>query len=153
MSLRRRLLQVKADREKWENRLALAVAVFFAGAIVCNLRLFFSVCKTPSFFGAAFSWLYAASWLPAAVLLRRRAEWLRAAWAVRWAAVGCIILGIAASAGGGMGVFSAVCVMPYAVFTSVYAGLAPAAWMNYGLPLAQAVVVTVLFRRLRRGRS
>ena len=72
MSLRRKLLAMKADWEKWENRISIAVAVFFAGAVIANAGLFFSVRKTPSFFGAAFSWLYVTSWFLAAILLRDR---------------------------------------------------------------------------------
>ena len=71
MSLRRKLLAMKADWEKWENRISIAVAVFFAGAVIANAGLFFSVRKTPSFFGAAFSWLYAVSWFPAAQRIRQ----------------------------------------------------------------------------------
>jgi len=88
MSLRQKLLQIKADWEKWEDRLSIAVAVFFAAAIAANVGLFFSVRKTPSFFGAAFSWLYAVSWFPAAILLRNRAKRVRAVSIVRWTAVG-----------------------------------------------------------------
>ena len=93
MSLRRKLLAMKADWEKWENRISIAVAVFFAGAVIANAGLFFSVRKTPSFFGAAFSWLYAVSWFPAAMLLRNRARWVRAAVILRWTAVAAILLG------------------------------------------------------------
>ena len=150
MSLRQKLLQIKADWEKWEDRLSIAVAVFFAAAIAANVGLFFSVRKTPSFFGAAFSWLYALSWFPAAILLRNRAKWVRAVSIVRWTAVGAILLGIAAGAGGGLGLLSAVCVMPYAVFTSAYSGLSQGAWVSYFLPLAQAVTASLLARRLRR---
>lgn len=150
MSLRQKLLHIKADWEKWEKRISIAVAVFFAGAVITNVGLFFSVRKTPSFFGAAFSWLYVVSWFPAAVLLRNRVRWVRAVRAVRWAAAGAILLGIAAGAGGGLGLFSAVCVMPYAVFTSAYTGLSQGAWVSYFLPLAQAATASFLFRRLRR---
>lgn len=150
MSLRRKLLAIKADWEKWENRLMIAEGVFFAAAIVCNAGLFFSVRKTPSFFGAAFSWLYVVFWFPGAVLLRNRARWVRAVGIVRWTAVGAILLGIAASASGGMGWFSALCVMPYALFTSAYSGLFQPAWVSYLLPLAQAVTASLLSRRLRR---
>lgn len=55
-----------------------------------------------------------------------------------------------AGAGGGLGLFSAVCVMPYAVFTSAYSGLSQGAWVSYFLPLAQAVTASLLARRLRR---
>ncbi|MCI8813257.1 MAG: hypothetical protein HFG12_08485 [Oscillibacter sp.] len=150
MSLRRKLLAMKADWEKWENRISIAVAVFFAGAVIANAGLFFSVRKTPSFFGAAFSWLYAVSWFPAAMLLRDRAGWVRAAVILRWTAVAAILLGIAAGAGGGLGLFSALCVMPYALFISAYSGLSQPAWVSYLLPLAQAVTASLLSRRLRR---
>ena len=150
MSLRRRLLEFKANREKWEARLSIALAVCFAAAIAANVGLFFSVRKTPSPLGAACSWLYTVSWAPAALFLRDRARWVRAALIVRWAAVGAILLGIAAGAGGGMGWFSALCVMPYALFTSAYAGLSRGAWVSYLLPLAQAAAASLLFRRLRR---
>ena len=113
MSLRQKLLEIKSDWEKWGDRLSVATAVFFAGAIASNVGLFFSVRKTPSFLGAAFSWLYVTSWFPAAILLRDRERWIRAARIVRWTAVWSILLGIAAGASGGMGLFSAVCVMPY----------------------------------------
>ena len=150
MSLRQKLLEIKSDWEKWGDRLSVATAVFFAGAIASNVGLFFSVRKTPSFFGAAFSWLYVTSWFPAAILLRDRERWIRAARIVRWTAVWSILLGIAAGASGGMGLFSAVCVMPYAVFTSLYSGLSQPAWVSYALPLAQAAAASLLFRRLRR---
>ena len=150
MSLRQKLLQIRADWDKWADRLSIAVAVFFAAAIVFNVGLFFSVRRTPSFFGAAVSWLYLISWSLAAILLRNQARWVRTARAVRWAAVAAILLGLAAGTGGGMGFLSAVCVMPYAVFTSAYSGLAPAAWVNYVLPLAQAAAASLLSRRLRR---
>jgi len=39
MSLRRKLLAMKADWEKWENRISIAVAVFFAGAVIANAGL------------------------------------------------------------------------------------------------------------------
>ena len=90
------------------------------------------------------------SWFPAAILLRDRERWIRAARIVRWTAVWSILLGIAAGASGGMGLFSAVCVMPYAVFTSLYSGLSQPAWVSYALPLAQAAAASLLFRRLRR---
>ena len=150
MSLRRKLLEIKSDWEKWGDRLSVATAVFFAGAIASNVGLFFSVRKTPSFLGAAFSWLYVTSWFPAAILLRDRERWIRAARIVRWTAVWSILLGIAAGASGGMGLFSAVCVMPYAVFTSLYSGLSQPAWVSYALPRAQAAGASLLFRRLRR---
>ena len=52
MSLRQKLLEIKSDWEKWGDRLSVATAVFFAGAIASNVGLFFSVRKTPSFLGA-----------------------------------------------------------------------------------------------------
>lgn len=150
MSLRRRLLEFKANREKWENRLAIAAAVCFAAAIAANVGAFFSPRGTPSPLGTACSWLYAVFWTPAAVFLRDRTRWVRTVLIVRWTAVGAILLGIAAGAGGGTGWFSALCVMPYAVFTSVYLGLSREAWLLYLLPLAQAAAASLLFRRLRR---
>lgn len=151
MSLRTRLIAVKANWDKWENGLAIAVAVCFAGAVLCNVGLFFSVQKTPSFFGTAFSWLYVVLWWPAALLLRNRGDVLRLAVIVRRAAVAAMVLGIAAS--GGTGIFSALCVMPYALFVSAYAGLSQAAWLSYLLALAQAVTAALLVRRLRRRRD
>lgn len=153
MSLRLKLLTIKADWEKWENRLMIAVAVFFAAAVIANVGLFFSVRKTPSFFGAAFSWLYLLSWFLAAILLRDRARWVRAVRIVRWTAVGAILLGIAAGAGGGMGLLSAAGVMPYALFISAYSGLSQRAWVSYLLLLVQAVTALLLSRRLRRKRT
>lgn len=152
MSLRHKLLAIKADWEKWEDGLIFAMAVFFAGAVAANVGLFFSVRKTPSLPGAAFSWLYAVSWFPGALLLRNRERWLRAVRIVRWAAVGAILLGMIAAAAGGLGLLSALCVMPYAVFTAPYSGLSQPAWVSYVLPLAQAVTASVLSRRLRRKR-
>lgn len=151
MSLRTRLIAVKANWDKWENGLAIAVAVCFAGAVLCNVGLFFSVRKTPSFFGAVFSWAYVVSWPLGALLLRNRGDVLRLAVIVRWAAVAAMVLGIAAS--GGTGIFSALCVMPYALFVSAYTGLSQAAWLSYLLALAQAVTAALLVRRLRRRRD
>lgn len=151
MSLRTRLIAVKANWDKWENGLAIAVAVCFAGAVLCNVGLFFSVRKTPSLPGAVFSWAYVVSWPLGALLLRNRGDVLRLAVIVRWAAVAAMVLGIAAS--GGTGIFSALCVMPYALFISAYAGLSQAAWLSYLLPLAQAVTAALLVRRLRRRRD
>lgn len=150
MSPWKRLAQIRADWDRWADRLSIAVAVFFAAAIVLNIGLFFSARKTPSLPGAAFSWLYLISWSLAAIVLRNRTRWVRAARAVRWAAVAAILLGLAAGASGGMGFLSALCVMPYAVFTSVYSGLSLGAWVNYVLPLVQAATVSLLSRRLRR---
>lgn len=148
MSLRMRLISLKADGEQWENALAAAVAVCFAGAVLGNVRLFFSVRKTPSLFGAVFSWAYVISWPLGALLLRNRRDLLRISLIVRWAAVGAVLLGIAAS--GGTGAFSALCVMPYALFLSAYAGLDGGALVSYGLILAQALAAALLLRRLRR---
>ena len=153
MSLRSRLISLKANRNKWENVLAAAVAACFAGAVLCNVGLFFSVRRTPSLLGAAFSRLYVVSWFLGAVFLRDRARWVRAVCAVRWTAAGAILLGIAAGAGGGMGWFSALCVMPYALFTSAYSGLSLGAWATYLLPLVQAVTAALLLRRLGRRRA
>lgn len=153
MSLRTRLIAVRANRDKWEDRLTVAVAVCFAGAVLCNVGLFFSVRKTPSFLGAAFSWLYVASWSLGACLLRDRVRWVRAVCIIRWTTVGSILLGIAAGASGGMGWFSALCVLPYALFTSAYSGLSLGAWASYLLPLVQAVTAALLLRRLGRRRA
>ncbi len=153
MSLRQKLLAVKADWEKWEDGLMIAITAFFAASIAANVGLFFSVRKTPSVPGAAFSWLYVVSWFAGALLLRNRAAWVRAVRAVRWAAVGAILLGIAAGAGGGMGLLSALCVMPYAVLVSPYSGLSQPAWVSYFLPLVQAAAASLLSRRLRRKRT
>lgn len=150
MSLRTRLIAIKANWDKWENGLAVAVAVCFAGAVLCNVGLFFSARKTPSLPGTAFSWAYTASWFLGALLLRNRGDLLRIAGIVRWTAVAAIFLGIAVS--GGTGVLSALCVMPYALFVSAYAGLSQRAWVSYLLSLAQAVTAALLSRRLRRKR-
>ena len=151
MSFRRKLLQIKANWEIWEKRLSVASAVSLAAAAAANVGLFFSARGTPSLPGTVFSWLYLILWSLAAILLRNRAGWVRAACIVRWAAVASILLGIAAS--GGDGLFSALCVIPYAVCTSVYGGLSRAAWVAYLLPLAQAVAAALLFRRLRRRKA
>lgn len=148
MSLQMRLISMKADGDLWENALAVAVAVCFAGAVLCNVGLFFSVRKTPSFFGAVFSWAYVLSWLLGALLLRNRKNLLRLAAIVRWTAVAAAVLGVTAS--GGTGAFSALCVLPYALFLSAYAGLDGGALVSYGLALAQAVTASLLLRRLRR---
>lgn len=148
MSLRMRLISLKADGELWENALAVAVAVCFAAAVLGNVGLFFSVRKTPSLLGAVFSWAYVLSWLLGALLLRNRKNLLRLAVIVRWAAVAAVALGIAAS--GGTGALSALCVLPYALFLSAYAGLDGGALVSYGLALAQAVTASLLLRRLRR---
>lgn len=150
MSLRQKLLRVRADWEKWEDGLAIAGAVFFAASIACNIGLFFSVRKTPSLPGAAASWLYVVFWFLGALLLRNRVRWMRIVHIVRWTAVWAIVLGIAAGAAGELGLFSALCVMPYAVFTAPYSGLSQPAWVSYFLPLVQAVTVSLLSRRLRR---
>lgn len=150
MSLRQKLLEIKANWEQWEDGLGIAIAVFFVGAVAANAGLFFSVRKTPFLLGTAFSWLYAPSWFLGAILLRNRDQWVRTICTVRWTAVGAILLGIAAGASGGMGFFSALCVMPYALFVSPYSGLSQEAWVSYLLPLAQAVTASLLARRLRR---
>lgn len=150
MSLRMRLIAVKANWDKWENALAIAVAACFAGAVLCNVGLFFSVRKTPSLPGAAFSWAYVVLWPLGALLLRNRGDVLRLAVIVRWTAAAAAALGVAAS--GGTGVLSALCVMPYALFLSAYAGLSRAAGLSYLLILAQAAAAALLFRRLRRKR-
>lgn len=150
MSLRMRLIAVKANWDKWENALAIAVAACFAGAVLCNVGLFFSVRKTPSLPGAAFSRAYVVLWPLGALLLRNRGDVLRLAVIVRWTAAAAAALGVAAS--GGTGVLSALGVMPYALFLSAYAGLSRAAWLSYLLILAQAAAAALLFRRLRRKR-
>lgn len=151
MSFQMRWISMKANWDQWENALAAAVAVCFAVAVLCNLGLFFSVRKTPSFFGAVFSWAYVISWPLGALVLRDRGDLLRISLIARWAAVGAIALGIAAS--GGTGALSALCVLPYALFLSAYTGLGGRALVFYGLALAQAVTAALLVRRLGRRRD
>ena len=47
MSLRRKLLEIKANWEKWEDRLAIAAEGLFAAAVAANVGRFFSVRKVP----------------------------------------------------------------------------------------------------------
>ncbi len=48
------------------------------------------------------------------------------------------------------GLFSSVCVIPYAAFISAYSGLSQEAWLYYLLLFAQALAASGLSRRLRR---
>lgn len=153
MSLRMRLIEIKADWEVWEDRLALATGVLLAAASAANAGRFFSVRKGPTLLGASLSWLYMGAWFLGAVLLRNRERWVRRTLLVRWTAVGSILLGLAVSARSRVSLLSSLCTLPYALFVSAYCGLPPKAWLYYALPLAQAVIASLLARRLRRRRA
>ena len=100
MSLRRKLLEIKANWEKWEDRLAIAAEGLFAAAVAANVGRFFSVRKDPSLLGAVCSWLYLITWVLAAILLRNRTKWIRTVLIVRWTGVAAVLLAFAASASG-----------------------------------------------------
>lgn len=150
MSLRMRLIEIKADWEIWENWLARATGVLLLLAMAGNAGRFFSVRKDPSFLGASLSWLYMGAWLLGAVLLRNRETWVRRTRLVRWTAVASILLGLAVSTQDSVNPVSSLFTLPYALFVSAYYGLPQKAWLYYALPLAQAVTATLLARRLRR---
>ncbi len=150
MSLRRKLLEIKANWEKWEDRLAIAAEGLFAAAVAANVGRFFSVRKDPSLLGAVCSWLYLITWVLAAILLRNRTKWIRTVLIVRWTGVAAVLLAFAASASGSVNSFSSVCVIPYAAFISAYSGLSQEAWLYYLLLFAQALAASGLSRRLRR---
>ena len=152
MSLRTRLIEIKADWEIWENRLARATGVLLLLAMGGNAGRFFSVRKGPTLLGASLSWLYMGAWFLGALLLRNRETWVRRTRLVRWTAVGAILLGLAVSARDSVSPVSALLTLPYALFVSAYYGLPPKAWLYYALPLVQAVTASLLARRLRRRR-
>lgn len=151
MRFRMRWLQFKADRERWEDRVFIAAVVLFGAAAAVNVGpLFWNGGITV--LGAVCSWLYLAVWFSAAVFLRDRAGWVRTALAVRWSAAASVLLALAATASGGAGMLSSVCVVPYAVFIAVYGGLGRTAWVYYALLSLQALVALGLFVRLRKKR-
>lgn len=149
MSFQMRWLRFKANRDMWERRVSAAAAVLFAAAAAVNAGPLFCGGGVTAL-GAVCSRLYLAVWFSAAVFLRNRAGWVRAACIVRWTAAASVLLGAAAS--GGDGLFSALCVVPYAVFISVYGGLGRRAWVYFVLLSVQALVASGLSLRLRRKR-
>lgn len=145
-----RLLTKTGDWRPWEAGLLVAVGALFAAAAAANVGPLFFGGGDTSIPGAIFSYLYLAAWVLAACLLRDRAGWVYAAFAVRWAAALSAALSVATLALDGDGPFSIACVMLYAVFVSVYGGLFSAAWIYYLLLLVQAAVASLLLFRLRR---
>lgn len=150
MSLRTRLIAIKADWGIWEDRLARATGILLLLASGANAGRFFTVRKGPTLLGASLSWLYMGAWFLAALLLRDRERWVQWTHALRWTAVWSILLALMVSAGSEVSLFSSFCTVPYALFISAYYGLPPKAWLYYALPLVQAVITTLLFRRLRK---
>lgn len=141
-----------SDWRWWEIGLFTAAAALFAAAAAANMGPLFFAGGRSTVAGAVCSYLYLVAWALAAGFLKDRAAWVYTAFAVRCGAVLFAVLAIAVSAGNGYGLLSAACVMPYAVFVSVYGGLFEAAWVYYFLLLVQAGIATILFFRLRRKR-
>lgn len=150
MSLRTRLIEIKADWEIWEIRLARATGILLAAAVIANAGRFFSVRKDPTLLGACLSWLYMGAWFLGAALLRNRERWVRWTCGVRWAAVGSILLALAVSVRSEVSLASSFCTVPYALFVSAYYGLPPKAWLYYAVALVQAVIAALLARRMRK---
>ena len=150
MSLRTQLIEIKADWDVWESRLATATGVLLVAASLANVGRFFSVRREPTLLGACLSWLYLGAWCLGAILLRDREKWVRRTRAVRWCAVGAILLGLAVSARDSVNLISSLFTLPYALFVSAYYGLPSMAWLYYALALSQAVIASLLGRRLRR---
>lgn len=150
MSLRMRMIEIKADWDVWETRLAAATGVLLAASSLANVGRFFSVHKAPTLLGACLSWLYLGAWFLGAVLLRDREHWVRRTRAVRWIAVLSILLGLAVGTQASVNPVSSLFTLPYALFVAVYFGLPPMAWLYYAMALVQAVTASLLARRLRR---
>lgn len=143
----RRSIRVN-DWKWWEVGLFIAAAVLFAAAVAANVGPLFFGGGSSTIPGAVCSYLYLVAWALAAGFLKDRAAWVYTTFAVRCGAAVLTALAIAVSAGNDYGPLSALCVVLYAVFVSVYGGLFEAAWVYYLLLLVQAGIAAALFCRL-----
>lgn len=144
-----KLLWSRVHRRQWENGLFIAVVLLFTASMAANVGPLFWNGEITAL-GAVCSWLYLAAWSLAAAVLRNRAGWVCTAFAVRWSAVAAVFLALAVSASGGVSVLASACLAPYAVFISVYGGLARKAWISFALLAGQALIASGFFVRLRR---